>query len=302
MIKRSRKLHLFFAALLWAMYGLSACSPELSTVDQTITATDTKQVTEDVQTTQTPSEPEDTTDYAVVRVPRGESLVIRQPAGQSGTEVGFLDWNAKQLRVTGNRTLLGSSLWLEVEFGVDGLGWVNSLNITESISANDFCGDQRVIDLLNSLRSAVENADDNRLAQLLNENRGLAFRLNWYSPEIRFTIDDVTNLHSLQDDIEWGTLSDSGITVIGTFKDVMLPKLEDVFLQSPEATCNALKYGSTAGEILWPEELTNMKFYGIYRDSESNGNEFDWRSWAVGIEYADGNPYIAVLIHYSSEL
>jgi hypothetical protein len=126
--------------------------------------------------------------------------------------------------------------------------------------------------------------------------------LNWYSPEIRFTVEGVMDLLSLQDEIEWGTLADSGLTVIGTFQDVILPKLEDVFLHSPEATCNALKYGSTAGTILWPEELTNMKFYGIYRSSESDGNEFDWRSWAVGIEYADGNPYIAVLIHYSSEL
>lgn len=299
---RSHSPHLVLVVLLWTMLVLSACTQESTAALPIPIVINTAQLTQQVTITPTSQEPVNSTSYAVVRVYRSEGLVIRQPAGQSGTEVGHLEWNAKNISVTGNRTLLGSSLWVEIQFGVDGAGWVNSLNITETILADDFCSDQRVFDLLNSLRSAIEQEDDFRLSKMLNENRGLAVRVNWYSPEVRFTVEEAMDLFSNPDQIEWGVMADSGLALVGTFRDMMFPKLEDVFLRSPEATCNALKFGSTAGKIVWPEELANLKFYGIYRSAESDGNEFDWRSWAVGIEYVDGNPYIAVLIHYSSEL
>ncbi len=299
---RSHSPHLLLVGLLWTMHVLSACAQESTAVLPTPIVIKTAQMTQQVMITPTPQESVISTSYAVVRVPRGEGLVIRQPAGQSGTEVGHLEWNAKNISVTGNRTLLGSSLWVEIHFGVDGVGWVPSMNITEAILADDFCSDQESFDLLNSLRSVIEEQDDIRLAKMLNANRGLAVRVNWYSPEVRFTVEEAMELLSNSDQIEWGVMADSGLAVVGTFRDVIFPKLEDVFLRSPEATCNALKFGNTAGKIVWPEELTNLKFYGIYRSSESEGNEFDWRSWAVGIEYVDGNPYIVVLIHYSSEL
>lgn len=299
---RSHSPHLVLVVLLWTMHVLSACTQESTAALPIPIVINTAQLTQQVTITPTSQEPVNSTSYAVVRVYRSEGLVIRQPAGQSGTEVGHLEWNAKNISLTGNRTLLGSSLWVEIQFGVDGVGWVNSLNITEAILADDFCSDQRVFDLLNSLRSAIEQEDDIRLSKMLNENRGLAVRVNWYSPEVRFTVEEAMDLFSNPDQIEWGVMADSGLALVGTFRDMMFPKLEDVFLRSPEATCNALKFGSTAGKIVWPEELTNLKFYGIYRSAESDGNEFDWRSWAVGIEYFDGNPYIAVLIHYSSEL
>jgi hypothetical protein len=302
MIRKLRTVSLLFISILWTNFLLGACSPESPTLSPEPTVIVTEQPTEVVPPTQSQDEAVNSTSYAIVRIPRDERLVIRQPAGQSGTEVGYLEWNAKNVQVTGNRTLLGSSLWREIQFGIDGLGWVNSLNIPEAISADDFCSDQRVIDLLNALRTVIEEENDVGLAKFLNNDRGLSIRLNWYSPDIRFTVEEARDLFSNPDEIEWGVMADSGLIILGTFREVMFPKLEDVFLRAPEATCNALKYGSTAGKIIWPQELTNLKFYGIYRSSESDGNEFDWRSWAVGIEYADGNPYIAVLIHYSSEL
>jgi hypothetical protein len=299
---RSSRRYLAFILSLGVCTFLSACVAVTSAAPTEVIVFPTASSTQSQPPTETPMPLADGPIYAVVRVPRGEKLIIRQPAGQSGTEVGVFEWNAKNIHQTGNRTLLGSSLWVEIEFGVDGLGWVNSMNLTEAIAADDFCADPRVIDLLNSLRIEVEEGDDGGVAGLLNDNRGLTVRLNWYSPEIHYTVEQVSDLFSSLDEVEWGTMADSGLTVIGSFQDVMTPKLEDVFLRAPEATCNALKYGSTAGQILWPDELTNMKFYGVFRSSEVDGNEFDWRSWAVGIEFVDGNPYIATLIHYSSEL
>jgi hypothetical protein len=299
---RSFRRLFVIALFFWTTTFLSACVTETITAPTTTVDIPTAAATEGPRPTEIPIPQENGPNYAVVRVPRGEKLIIRQPAGQSGTEVGELEWNAKNIHQTGNRTLLGSSLWVEIEFGVDGLGWVNSMNLTEAIPADAFCADQMVIDLLNSLRVEVEEQDDVGLAGLLNANRGLTVRLNWYSAEIHYTVEQVLELFSNLDEVEWGTMADSGLTVVGTFQEVIVPKLEDGFLRSPEATCNALKYGSTAGQILWPEELTNMKFYGVFRSSEADGNEFDWRSWAVGIEYANGTPFIATLIHYSSEL
>jgi hypothetical protein len=97
-------------------------------------------------------------------------------------------------------------------------------------------------------------------------------------------------------------MADSGIETIGTFADVILPKLDDVFLDQSEILCNELRWGNTSGEVQWPDEFQNLNFYSFYRPAPEDGIPFDWRTWAIGVEYIGGQPFITVLIHYSSEL
>lgn len=240
-------------------------------------------------------------EYAVIWVQAGENLALRTPAGISGTVVENFDWKMRGIELTGNTTLLGSSLWLEVISGEEAGGWVNSWNLTEAVSNSDFCSDSRVIDLLTTFRRRIEAKEYHNLTSLISPSRGLIIRLNWYSPDIIVSQEMVADLFSNVDEIEWGTMADSGLSVVGSFPEVINPKLIDVILQLPEYTCNHLQSGNTANELIWPDEFVNLNYYGAYRPA-TNGNEFDWRSWAIGIEYIQGDPYIAVMIHYSSEL
>ena len=83
---------------IFATILLGACSPESPTLSPEPTVIVTEQPTEVVPPTQSQDEAVNSTSYAIVRIPRDERLVIRQPAGQSGTEVGYLEWNAKMCR------------------------------------------------------------------------------------------------------------------------------------------------------------------------------------------------------------
>jgi hypothetical protein len=70
--------------------------------------------------------------YAVVWVPAESSLPVQQPAGIPGLQVGTLAPDQRGIYLTGNSTLLGSSLWVEVL--APGLAGVNSWYLTEDVS------------------------------------------------------------------------------------------------------------------------------------------------------------------------
>jgi hypothetical protein len=241
-------------------------------------------------------------EFAAVWATREDGLSVRNQAGISASVAEVIPWNSHQISLTGNRSMLGSSLWLEIRTSSGTTGWVNARNLTEYFSSSQFCDDPRARSLLDEFREALRNRDDSALSQIISPNRGLSVRLNWYSPDVLFSMDEVDDIFSDARDIDWGIMADSGLQVTGSFEKLILPKLEDVFNSPSEKFCNQLRWGSTAGEVLWPVELDNLNFYAFYRPAEEGGNAFDWRTWAVGIEYIDDQPFIAILIHYSSEL
>ena len=241
-------------------------------------------------------------EYSVVWVRKEDGLHVRKPAGISGSIVEDLPWNARQIYLTDNRSLLGSSLWVEILLNGDLTGWVNAWNLTEFVSKADFCQDQRVVDLLNRFQTFIQDPRDPMIQNLISPNHGLSIRHNWYNLDVNFTGETILNDLSDVAEINWGIMADSGLETLGSYEQIIQPKLDDVFLDSPEIFCNELKWGNTSGEVQWPDEFTNLNFYSFYRPALEGGNEFDWRTWAIGIEYVDNQPFIAALIHYSSEL
>jgi len=241
-------------------------------------------------------------EYAVVWVLKEEGLQVRNPAGITGSIVKNIPWNARQVYLTDNRSLLGSSLWVEILINGDLTGWVNAWTLTEYFPTVEFCKDQRVNELLNRFQLFVQNPQDLSIQELISPNHGLSIRHNWYNLDVNITKEEVFNVFSDSGEVNWGVMADSGLETIGSFEKIIQPKLEDVFLGNSEILCNQLQWGNTSGEVQWPDEFQNLNYYSFYRPAPENGNAFDWRTWAVGIEYVDGQPFIAVLIHYSSEL
>jgi hypothetical protein len=291
-----KSLFLFFAIMLFACSPAETVLPGLGIGNK-----EPESASDALIMTQTDNELLASRQFSVVWTPVDEVLSIRQPAGITGTIVDSIPSQDTNVKLTGKRSLLGSSLWVEVINGEIGIGWVNSWNLTENIHPDEFCQDQKVIDLLDNFRRLVGGEDGIRLSSFISEFRGMNFRLNWYSPEIHFNKDGIDDLFTNLEEYEWGILVDSGLPVNGSFSDVIFPKLEEVISSSPEYTCNHLQFGNTNGDVIWPVELRNLNYYGAYRPA-ANGNDFDWRSWAIGIEFVNGEPFIAVLIHYSSEL
>ncbi|HLE03585.1 MAG TPA: hypothetical protein VI729_03105 [Anaerolineales bacterium] len=237
--------------------------------------------------------------YAVVWVEEG--LAVRQPAGITSSEVASLPADQRGIGVTGQSTLLGSSTWLEIFLPEGGTGWVNGYNLTEDVAPEPFCQDPRLVDLANRFILALESESGDQLAQLASPKRGLIIRHDWWNPEVVTEMGSLSHLFQEAAGLDWGINRDSGLSITGSFGEVILPQLLDVFSAPPAFGCNRLATGSTAEEVAWPSEYTNLNFISFHRAAPSP-NSLNWRTWALGIEYVAGSPYLAVLVQYRGEI
>lgn len=240
--------------------------------------------------------------YAVAWVHEDEPLAVRQPAGITSMTVTTLASDQRDITVTGNTTQMGSSTWVEINLPEGGKGWINGWNLTEDVPRSSFCDDPRVPELANQFIVAIKDGDGGKLAQLTSPKRGLIIRHDWWNPEVRVGFSSVPGLFLDPSPVTWGVNRDSELTIEGTFRDVILPQLEDVLSIAPELSCNELGAGSTAQDAIWPSEYSNMNYISFYRPAPDPGSQLNWRSWALGIEYIDGEPYLAVLVQYRGEI
>ncbi|MGD8604417.1 MAG: hypothetical protein PVF49_07585 [Anaerolineales bacterium] len=240
--------------------------------------------------------------YAIVRVPPGETLPVRRPAGIAGTIVEELPYDQHGIRLTGNTTRLGSSTWVEIRALGGITGWVNSINLTEDVTPESFCSDPRVLDLLEQLGNAIGQQNDQLLQEIVYPVRGLTVRHDWWNPEIVLTTNDLRGIFQDPSEREWGERVGTGSVIRGSFSDVILPLLLDVVTGSPSVVCNQLETGVTGRSPEWPAEYVNINFYSLYDPAAEASNEFDWSSWAVGIEFYNGDPYVSLLVHYEGDL
>jgi hypothetical protein len=240
--------------------------------------------------------------YAVVWVSSEENLPVRQSAGISGTVVDTLPANQRQFLLTGNSSMLGSSLWVEIERPNGGAGWVNAWFLTEDVQADVFCEDVRVLDLLAEFRQAVLDQDGNRLGNVLSPKRDLVLRHNWWNPEIKIETKDIPRIFLSLEVYDWGMDRSNDTPIVGTFSEVFSPRFSKLFGDQLEISCNTLEAGDTAGEVFWPEEFQNLNFYSLYRPAMDPGSRLDWITWVFGIEYVRGEPFIAVMIQYIGEI
>jgi len=240
--------------------------------------------------------------YAVVGIPEGEVLYLRNPAGITGSIVEELVYDERGITATGNVTNLGSSIWMEIQTPDGSRGWVNSLNMTEDVSLEQFCEDARALMVLdNSLRS-IQTQDGNLLSQIVNPRRGLVIRHDWWNPEVIVPAEKVSGIFDDRSEMEWGLMSGSEFKIQGSFQEIILPLLEDALLNSPVVVCGTVPSGTTSRPALWPTEYTSLNYFAIHRPAPEGGNPFDWRTWAFVFEYIDGEPFLTSVVHFHGDV
>ena len=233
--------------------------------------------------------------HAVFGLSRGETLTVRQVAGVFGGDVGELPFDQRGLSLTGNATNLGSSMWVEITRPGGGTGWVSSMALTQDVPAEAFCGDGRVLTLIEALRSSLANRDPQGLLALVSPRRGLTIRFDWWNPEVSYRPNDILTLIGSDSSVAWGT-QQSGGPISGSFKDVVLPRLDQVAAGEIQLGCNDVLIGPALREARWPSEYTNLNYYALHRPAAETGNEYAWTTWLVGVEYVDNQPYISHLV------
>jgi hypothetical protein len=240
--------------------------------------------------------------FSLFGVPPGGALQVRQPAGISGTVVAELPADLRDLRVTGETTTLGSSTWVEIEIANAGTGWINLWNLTEDIEPEAFCQDPRVPALLDTFFAAVRDRSGEALAQTVSPRRGLVLRHDWWNDELVVTLAEVRDLMQRVEPMAWGVQRGSGAPIVGPFRERMLPELDVILAAAPQQACNELLFSDSSIAPEWPVEYARLNFVSFHQPAPDPAPRFNWRTWAVGVEYVDGVPYVAVLIRYQGDL
>lgn len=242
------------------------------------------------------------TAYAVVLATEESGLAVRQPAGISGTTVAVLPSDARGLLLTGGSSRLGSSLWVEIVRPEGGTGWVQSWNLTEDVPAARFCADPAVTGRNESIRQAIQQRDGPALAGAVNPKRGLAVRHDWWNVEVILPPESLPGVFDASLPDEWGLQSGSQSPIRGTFRDVILPKLDEVWSGSARQACDQLIIGETGRPAQWPAEYATLNFLSYHVPADPTETVFGWRTWAMVFEYLQGVPYLSAWIQYRGEI
>jgi hypothetical protein len=248
-----------------------------------------------------PQSEEGSIEYAVIGRLGGEPLDVRDPAGISSSLVDTLPMIEREILLTGKSTLLGSSRWVQIYRPSGATGWVNAFYLTEYIPAQRFCADPRVLDLQSLILQSIAERDARKLGDLVSPWRGLSVRYHWQGPTVVVPLSEVSRLFKSQTAYTWGLAPETALEVEGTFSQALLPLLDDVLASDHQLACNSLILGLSGKPVAWPAEYANLNFYSYYREAQAGRSPYGWRTWALGIEYVDGRPYLGFLIHYQGE-
>ncbi len=255
-------------------------------------------------TREPPATSERAPEYGVILVSEEDVLNVRSGPGMDHEITDTLAPHATGISMTGDRQKIGNSVWVEVDTLSGTAGWVNAHFLTEVVDHDDFCGDPLVAVLLDEFVAALQARDGGALGQFVSPAHGLSIRVSWWNPEVNFRgPDQVANIFADPKAYDWGIQDGSGFPIQGSFSDEIVPWLDDVLNAEFSRHCNDLENGSgaSAGFIIWPYEYQNINYVALYR-AAAPGEELDWRTWAVGIAYHQGQPYIAFLVQYHWEI
>jgi photosystem II stability/assembly factor-like uncharacterized protein len=225
--------------------------------------------------------------YAVVNVAANDVLNIRAGAGVSQPIVGYFASDARDVMRTGPSSSADGAAWVEVRRN-DGLtGWVNSYYLTEYVTHEAFCADNRIPPLIAQLKQSMQQSNGSLLGPIVSPVHGVNMHLWAYGPGVNFSQTTAANIYTDTTVYNWGG-GPSGIPDTGTFNATVKPKYLDVFnAPNMETYCDSLDKFFPLSRP-WP--YPNIHYYNLYKPGSDQF--FDFRTLLVGIEYVNGQPYL----------
>ena len=193
---------------------------------------------------------------------------------------------------TGPTQQVDGSLWVQVQRPDAGLGWVNSYYLTEYVTHDAFCADMRIVEFIDQLKQAVFLSNGEQFASLVSPGHGVDIRLWAYANAVNFSTETARTIFSSSTSYNWGG-GPSGIPDIGTYADIVQPKMIDVFYSpDKELYCDNL---TKVYPLAQPWPYPNIRYYNLYKPG-SPEFELDYRTWLIGIEYINAEPYLYGLV------
>ncbi|RPI94936.1 MAG: SH3 domain-containing protein, partial [Chloroflexi bacterium] len=231
--------------------------------------------------------------YAVIRVQPEDVLNIRSAAGPSQPVVGSFPADAVNVMRTGPTATGEDGTWVEVQNPSGGTGWVNSAYLTEYVTHDAFCADTRIPALIEQLKGSMNQSNGDTFAALVDPVHGVDVHLWAYQRSVNFSTTTARAVFTSTESYNWGT-GPSSKPDIGTFKDIIQPRMLDTLNASNmETYCDDLSRVFTLARP-WPFS-NNIHFYNFYKPSSSPA-ELDFRTWLIGFEYINNQPYLRGMV------
>ncbi len=161
-----------------------------------------------------------------------------------------------------------------------------------------FCQDTRALQLLSDVQTAIQTRNGEMLASLVDPASGVGVRYLRNGNVITY-FENIKFIFETTYQADWGLGAGSGEVVKGSFQEIVLPSLEQVFASNPAIVCNELKVGGTTYIAEWP--YTGMDYYSIYFPGTDEFGGLNWETWAVGMARQAGKPVLTALVHFMWE-
>jgi hypothetical protein len=231
--------------------------------------------------------------YAVVRVAGNDVLNIRAGAGISQPVVGSFPSDSISVMRTGPNTSVEGATWVEVQKPNGGTGWVNSYYLTEYVSHDAFCADTRIPALIEQLKGSMNQSNGEMFASLVSPVHGVDVRLWAYDAAANYSVTTARNVFTSTDVFQWGAGPAGGTDYgKGTFSQIIQPKvLEVVNAPNMETYCDNL---TKVFPLSHPWPYPNIRYYNLFKPGSSQF--FDFRTWLIGVEYINGQPYLYSMV------
>ncbi|MBI2758682.1 MAG: hypothetical protein HYX49_08400 [Chloroflexi bacterium] len=163
-----------------------------------------------------------------------------------------------------------------------------------------FCADSQVTALIDSFKNALQTSNGGLLASLVSPVRGMDARyyrdgrvINYDQRHAKFLFESTYDVFS------WGDAPGSGLPTKGSFHEIILPALLDVFNRNYTLTCNQIQVGGTTYQAAWP--YAGVNFYSAYFAGTQGNGSLDWRTWLIGMEYVNSRPYLRAIMQFQWE-
>src|SRR5258707_1577497 len=181
-------------------------------------------------------------------------------------------------------TLMVSSATVELPSAVPATSTEPAVPAPTSISPSSvtqlppgaFCSDPQSTALIDSFKTALQTSDGSLLSSLVSPVHGMDARyfrngqvVNYDQLHAQFLFDSTYV-------VDWGAAPASGLEKKGSFHEVVLPALQDVFNKDHALACNQVQVGGATYKATWP--YSGINFYSVYFAGTPNNGNLDWRT------------------------
>ncbi|RPI94937.1 MAG: hypothetical protein EHM40_04795 [Chloroflexi bacterium] len=161
------------------------------------------------------------------------------------------------------------------------------------ISHEAFCADTRIPILIEQLKGSMNQSNGDMFAALVSPLHGTDVRLWAYETPVNFTTATARDIFTSTEVYRWGSGPAGGTEYgTGTFSEIIQPKMLEV-LNAPnmETYCDELTKVFPLGTP-WP--YPDIHYYNLYKPASSE--VFDFRTWLIGFEYVNNQPYLRGMV------